>query len=344
MRWIQDEVTALDPDRNSVQTAKSGPQPYDVLILAPGLQMHYEAVEGITRATLGRGNVHSIYDFSSAQKCWTAIRRLAETGGRALFTDTHTKLKCGGAPKKINLLTDAYCRDNGARDRVNIQLFSALDHMFDVPLFRTRLEHIYSERAIPVTMNCRVKAVDVESKRVTFERRKPAAPGSPAPAAPEVFVENFDFLHIVPPMSAPDFVKHSPLAVNPKTGASEDWVPAHPATLVHPRYANVFVAGDVAGLPTSKTGAAIRMQAPVVAANVVATLDGRTPEARYNGYTACPFTTEYGKVLMAEFGYDKKPAPTLPFIDPGREHYPGWLLKRYILKPVYFDLMLQGRA
>ncbi|MDZ4798202.1 MAG: FAD/NAD(P)-binding oxidoreductase [Bryobacteraceae bacterium] len=344
VHWIQDRVTALDPDHNAVETANSGRTQYDVLVLAPGLQMRYEAIEGITRENLGSGNVHSIYDFASAQKCWTAIQRLAETGGRALFTDTWTKLKCGGAPKKINLLTDAYCRRKGVRDRVNIQLFTAIDHLFDVPLFRKRLEEIYVERAIPITMNCRVKAVDVGAKRVTFERRITNGNGPAAATSVETVVEEFDFLHIVPPMSAPDFVKRSPLSVNPKTGVSEDWAPADPATLIHPRYANVFLAGDVAGLPTSKTAAAVRMQAPVVAANVVATLEGRTPGARYNGYTACPFATEYGKVLMAEFGYDKKPTPTLPFVDPGREHYPGWLLKRYVLKPMYFDLMLRGRV
>jgi sulfide:quinone oxidoreductase len=47
---------------------------------------------------------------------------------------------------------------------------------------------------------------------------------------------------------------------------------------------------------------------------------------------------------MAEFRYDKKPAPTLPLLDPGREHRAGWILKRYVLKPMYFEGMLRGRA
>jgi sulfide:quinone oxidoreductase len=132
--------------------------------------------------------------------------------------------------------------------------------------------------------------------------------------------------------------------VNPETGKAEDWVPTDPATLVHPRFGNVCVLGDVAGLPTSKTGAAIRIQAPVAAANLIALMENRKPEARYNGYTACPFLTENGKVLMAEFGYDKKPAPTLPLLDPGREHWPGWVLKRHMLPSMYFELMLRGRV
>lgn len=331
--WLQDRVTALDPDRSSVETTRHGSLSYDFLVLAPGIQMHFEAIGGLRREDLGRGNVHCIYDYASATKCWTAIQRLAETGGRAYFTDTWTKLKCGGAPKKINMLAEDYCRRKGARDRVDIQLFTATDHMFDVSLFRNRLEEIYRERAIPVTMKHRIKEVDTSAKRVTFETGDGGR-----------VTRDFDFLHIVPPMSAPDFVRESRVSVNPSTGKSEDWVPADPATLAHPRYGNVFVAGDAAGIPTSKTAAAIRMQAPVVTANIVAAMEGRKPAARYNGYTACPFATEYGKVLMAEFGYDKKPSPTLPVLDPGHEHRAGWVLKRWILKPMYFDLMLRGRA
>jgi sulfide:quinone oxidoreductase len=342
--WLQDQVTGLDPDRNRVQTARHGALDYDFLVLCPGLEMHYEAIEGIRRDQLGQGNVHSIYDYASAQKCWPAIEKLAQTGGRAYFTDTWTKLKCGGAPKKINLLAEDYCRGAGARGRVDIQLFTAHDHLFEVPVFQKRLQEIYSERGIPVTMNCRIKAVDTAARRVTFERYAQAPKAGETTAAPERFTRDFDFLHIVPPMSAPGFVKDSALAVNPKNGKVEDWVPTDPAKLVHARYHNVFVAGDVAGVPTSKTAAAVRMQAPVVAANLIATMEGREPRERYDGYTACPIVTEYGKVLLAEFDYKKKPRPSLPLLDPGREHRAGWLLKRYALKPLYFDMMLQGRA
>ena len=334
--WMQDRVTALEPDLNRLTTASHGAVNYDFLVLCPGLEMHFEAIDGITREELGKGNVHCIYDYNSAQKCWPAIEQLARAGGRAYFSDTWTKLKCGGAPKKINMMAEDYCRRKGVRDRVDIQLFTATDQLFDVPLFRKRLDAIYSERKIPISWNHRVKSVDTAARRVTFEKR--------SGTTSELITREFDFLHIVPPMSAPRFVKDSPLVVNASTGKPEDWVPADPATLVHARYRNICVAGDVAGIPTSKTAAAIRMQAPVVAANVIALIENRPPQASYNGYTACPFVTEYGKVLMAEFDYDKKPMPSLPLIDPGQEHYAGWWLKRYALRPMYFDLMLRGRV
>lgn len=332
--WMQDRVIELDPDHNRLRTSKNGVLDYDFLVLTPGLQMNFEGIEGLRRETLGQGNVHSIYDFQSSQQCWEAIKKLAVTGGRAYFTDTWTKLKCGGAPKKINMMAEQYCRRQGVRDRVDFQLFTASGQMFDVPMFSRRLEEIYAERRIPVSFHHRIRAVDQQSRTVTFENT----------ATAERVTREFDFLHVVPPMRAPDFVTASAVAVNPKTGKAEDWVPTDPATLVHARYRNICVAGDVAGIPTSKTAAAIRVQAPVVAGNLIALMENRKPELIYNGYTACPFVTEYGKVLMAEFDYNKQPTPTLPFLDPAREHWAGWILKRDLLKPMYFDLMLRGYA
>jgi len=84
------------------------------------------------------------------------------------------------------------------------------------------------------------------------------------------------------------------------------------------------------------------MEAPVAAANLIALMEGKAPKQQYDGYTACPIVTQYGKVLIAEFGYDKKPAPSFPMLDPGREHSAGWYLKVHVLRPLYFDAMLKG--
>ena len=346
VRLMPDSVVSIEAERNRLVTAANGVVEYDYLVLAPGLEMHFDAIKGISLDRLGDGNVHCIYDFKSAQNCWQAIQKLSASGGRAYFTDTWTKLKCGGAPKKINMIAEDYCRLQGTRNKVDFQFYTAVDHLYDVQPFRKRLEEIYIERAIPVTMNHRVKSVDTQARRVTFERHiKVDAPAAGQPATRiETVTRDFDFLHIVPPMSAPQFVIESSLSFDEAAGKNADWVPTDKSTLLHMRFKNVFVAGDVAGIPTSKTSAAIRMQAPVVAANVIATMEGRRPDAIYDGYAACPFVTQYGKVLMAEFDYTKKPRPTLPLLDPGREHRAGWLLKRHVLKPMYFELMLRGLA
>jgi sulfide:quinone oxidoreductase len=124
--------------------------------------------------------------------------------------------------------------------------------------------------------------------------------------------------------------------------APGDWIKVDKETMVHAGFKNIIAFGDAAGLPTSKTGAAIRMQAPIAAANLIALIEQREPTGRYNGYSACPIITEYGKVLMCEFGYDEKLMPTIPWLDPGIERGMWWTLKARGLKPMYYQGMLKG--
>jgi len=128
--------------------------------------------------------------------------------------------------------------------------------------------------------------------------------------------------------------------------------PANPAGYVeidkhsmqHARYANVFALGDAGSSPNSKTGAAIRKQAPVVAANLASVMAGRGPTAQYDGYASCPLTTSRHHMLLAEFDYTMKPKPSFPIINTIKERRDMWYLKRYGLPALYWNLMLRGLA
>ncbi|HSP79839.1 MAG TPA: FAD/NAD(P)-binding oxidoreductase [Myxococcaceae bacterium] len=152
----------------------------------------------------------------------------------------------------------------------------------------------------------------------------------------------YDMLHVTPPQSAPDFIKRSPVAW--QEGPQKGWVKAHKHTLQHPDYPNVFALGDASDLPTSRTGADVRKQAPVLVENLLAVMNGETPRASYDGYASCPLTTAYGKLLLAEFDYDGKPAPSIPLINTLKERGDMWLLKKYGLPRMYWHLMLRGHA
>lgn len=342
IKWIKDAVANVDPVKQSVTTHTNGSFAYDFLVLAPGLQINWEKVEGITHATLGQGNAHSIYDFEGAQKTWAAIQEFSKTGGRGIYTDTYTKHKCGGAPKKICLLTEHYTRKQDTRSKVKLDFYTASKELYDVPYFTPRLEEIYHERNIPINVNVRVKGVDTAAKCVYFEKvetindEKVVSP----------FVEDYDFLHFTPPMSAPDFVREAGLGWTEGKLAAESWVMVDKDTLIHKTYANIISLGDVAGIPTSKTSAAVRVQVPVAAKNLIALMEGKEPTEKYNGYAACPIITEYGKVLLCEFDYDKKPQISFPFsmLDMSKEQWAGWMLKVHVLKPMYFYGMLNGWA
>ncbi|MDH6356808.1 FAD/NAD(P)-binding oxidoreductase [Parabacteroides sp. PF5-9] len=342
VKWIKDTVKALDPAANKVVTSDNTIVPYDFLVLTPGLQINWHKVEGIDYNRLGEGNAHCIYDFEGAQKTWKAIQAFSETGGQGLYTDTYTKHKCGGAPKKICLLTEDYTRKQKTREKVSLDFFTASKQLYDVPYYTPRLLEIYEERNVPIHLNVRLKGVDTLAKRAYFEKRE--TKGDELIIEP--FSREYDFLHFTPPMSAPDFVFESGLSWQEGSLAIDGWVMVDKETLVHPTYSNIISLGDVAGVPTSKTSAAIRMQVPVAAKNLIALMEGKAPQEKYNGYAACPIVTDYGHVILCEFDYNKEPDTSFPFqiLDTSKEQWLAWLLKVYILKPMYFYGMLRGRA
>jgi sulfide:quinone oxidoreductase len=152
----------------------------------------------------------------------------------------------------------------------------------------------------------------------------------------------FDMLHVAPPQSAPDFIKSSPLSVQ---GDPQGWVDVHGGTLQHNKYKNIFSLGDVASIGDTKTGAAVREQAPVLVHNLLTAIEQKSfahsPE--YNGYTACPVTTGYGRLMLAEFNHENKLIPTFP-LDPTKERYSMWLLIRYGMPWLYWNRILKGKA
>lgn len=342
VKWLKDSVLAVDPVGNQVRTAQNGKIPYDFLVLTPGLQCNWEKVEGITQKTLGQGNAHSIYDFEGAQKTWKAIQEFAQKGGKGIYTDTYTKHKCGGAPKKICLLTEHYARKQGTREKLDFHYYTASKELYDVPYFTPRLIEIYKERNVPYEVNVRVKGIDTQAKKVYMNRIE--TKGEEKIVTP--IVEDYEFLHFVPPMSAPDFVREAGLGWTEGKLAADAWVMVDKDTLVHKTYPNIVSLGDVAGIPTSKTSAAIRKQVPIAAKNLISLMEGKEPTEKYNGYAACPIVTDYGHVLLCEFDYEKKPDISFPFslIDTSKEQWLAWLLKVYILKPLYFYGMLNGLA
>ncbi len=341
-KWVKDNVSAVDPVRQVVTTTQHGDVNYDFLVLTPGLQTNWDEVEGFSYDRLGEGNIHCIYDFEGAKKTWNAMQAYTRIGGRGIFMDTYTKHKCGGAPKKICLLTEDYAREHKTRELLTMDFYTAAGQLYDVPYFTPRLEAIFAERNIPVHTRVKLKGVDPSAKVAYMEKTE--TKGEEKIVTP--FTESFDFLHFTPPMSAPDFVREAGLGWTEGDLAREAWVMVDKETLVHKTYPNIVSLGDVAGIPTSKTSAAVRMQVPVGAKNLISLMEGKEPVEKYDGYAACPIVTDYGHVLLCEFDYNKEPKSSFPFtlLDTSKEQWLAWLLKVYILKPLYFQGMLKGRA
>jgi len=322
--WIQDAVTAFDPEAGTITTRDGRTIGYEYLVVAPGIQINWDRIRGLKDA-LGSGGVCSNYSYEHVEYTWETIHGFR--GGTAIFTQPAGAVKCGGAPQKIMYLADEAFRKSGVRDRSTILFASAGARIFAVEKYARELERVVARKGIETRFRHNLVEIRPDAKQAVFEHLDTG----------EEVVLNYDMMHVTPPMGAPDFVAQSPLA------NGDGWVDVDQYTLQHNRFSNVFGLGDASSLPTSKTGAAIRKQAPVVVANLLADMDGQPLAACYDGYTSCPVVTGYNSLVLAEFNYDKQPEETFSF-NQARERFSMLMLKKYGLPAMYWHGMLKGRV
>ena len=326
--WIQSAVTSFDPESNSILTADGQEIGYDVLIVCPGIKLDWEAIAGLPEA-LGKNGVTSNYRFDLAPYTYRLVKEM--TGGRALFTQPPMPIKCAGAPQKAMYLSYSKWEREGVLGNIDVQFHNTGAVLFGVSEYVPALMEYVERYNAHLNFESRLVAVDGERKIATFEQKH----GDDVKRVEEAF----DMIHVVPPQVAPDFVSNSVLA------AESGFIDVDQATLRHVKYANIFGLGDASSAPNAKTMAAARKQAPVVAVNALAALEGKPPVADYDGYGSCPLTVERGKIILAEFGYGGKLLPSFPnwLIDGTRPSRLSWLLKDTILPPIYWHGMLKGR-
>ncbi|WP_412507217.1 TIGR01244 family sulfur transferase [Roseovarius sp. SYSU LYC5161] len=329
VHWLKSAVAAFEPKDNAVVLDGCRVVKYDRLIVAPGLKLDWGAVDGLVE-TLGKNGVTSNYRYDLAPYTWELVKGLKQ--GRAIFTQPHMPIKCAGAPQKAMYLSANNWEEMGVLDKIDIEFMNAGGVLFGVKDYVPALESYVERYGANLNFHHNLIAVDGPAKKATFKVTAPDEEDR------EVTVD-FDMMHVTPPQTAPDFIRVSPLA------DSAGWVDVDQATLRHKEFDNIWALGDVMNAPNAKTAAAARMQAPVVADNLVADIDGRGPQLQYNGYGSCPLTVEKGKIVLAEFGYGGTLLPSFPkwLINGEKPSRLAWLLKEQVLPPVYWRAMLRGR-
>ena len=348
--WIKDRALELLPDENTVKCEVHGRMTYDYLVVATGLVMDLDGIEGL-REALQTPEVCSNY--IDAEKTWKVLQ--AFKGGNAVFTQPATPIKCGGGPQKIMYLAEEYFVKSGVRKKTEIIYGTPGSVIFGVKPFKETMEAVIRKKNIHLKTFYNPVKIDSVKKEIHFRYMKQEPGGCTLNEDSNqireqlqgemTFVIPYDMLHLAPPQKAPGFVANSPLAH--QEGPSKGWMDVNIHTMQHTRYKNVFGLGDVAALPTAKTGAAVRKQAPVVTANILQLMANNTlSDASYEGYSSCPLVTGYGKMVLAEFKYDnvRDSDPLISkFIDTSKEQWSMWLLKKYGLPWLYWNRMMKGK-
>ncbi len=322
--WIQQMVSGFKPEENKVSLADGTDIQYDYLITVPGIQVNWGEIKGL-KENLGKNGVCSNYSFESAPYTWECIQQTR--GGKAIFTNPHTPIKCGGAPQKIMYLAADYFRKN--KINVQVEFWSGGTRVFGVEKYENTLKKVINRYGINTQFFVKLVEIDGAAKIAKFL-------GIGELNKDQVYEVAFDMIHVTPPQSAPDFIKSSPLA------NVAGWIDVDKHTLQHNTYKNIFACGDAANLPVSRTGAAIRKQVPVLVDNLQAVMKGKEMNAFYNGYSSCPIITGYDKLVLAEFDYQNQPTETFP-VDQSKERWSMYQMKKYLLPYLYWNQILPGK-
>ena len=349
--WIKDEVATFDADNNRVITRSGEEVKYDILVVAAGIEYHYEAIDGLTKEDIGKNGITSVYlnDLEKgtavgATATWDWFNELKEASKikkqKVIYTQPNTPIKCGGAPQKMLHLSADYLRQDGLS--ADYQFVTSKAKLFSLPKIDKALHEVQATYdTITNKFQHHLKSIDVQAKKATFIHAYDVTEIDEDFGTEEIIskadtvVLDYDFIHVVPPMSPVDAVVNSSLA------SSSGWLDVDKHTLQHKKYKNVFGIGDVCGIPMGKTGGSARHHGPILTQNIIDYMGKKELSESFDGYTVCPIKTQYGKIIMAEFNY-KGPAPTLPLAFE-KPRWFWWAFDLYMLKPMYQHLMLTGR-
>jgi len=326
--WIHDAATGIDAAGHSVSLASGDSVTYDKLVVAPGIKLNWDGIPGLAEG-MGHDGMSSNYDYYLAPRTWENIQRT--TSGTAVFHMPMGPIKCAGAPQKIAYLAADYWREKGVLDRIRKVLVLPTPGMFGVKVWSDVLVQVAARYGFEVMFTTVVDQIDPQAHTMNLRNMESGATST----------LNYDFAHMVPPQSAPDFVAQSSLA-DPESPFG--YLAVDKFSLQSTIDPDVFGLGDATNTPNSKTGAAIRKQAPVLVENLVASLRGGVGAGRYDGYASCPITTSRKQLLLCEFDYDLNMKPSLKGVDQTKEITDYNRFKKNGLPRLYWDFMLKGRA
>lgn len=323
VKWVKSKVQEINPNSNTVQTDDGKEISYEYLIIALGLQLHFEKIKGLPEG-FEHPKIGSNYSVATVGKTWKALNDFK--AGNAVFSFPNTPVKCAGAPQKIMYLSDAYLRKTGKRNKAKVIYNTSLPVLFGVKKYADALWNIVEQRDLQVNLRQNLIEVRADKQEAVFENLD--KPG-------ETTVFEYEMLHVTPPMGPNPTVKNSPLC------DEGGWLDLDKETLQHKKYPNVFGIGDCTNLPTAKTAAAVAAQSAVLSRTISRILKNQKPDKIYDGYTSCPLVTSYKSVILAEFDYNGQPLETFP-INQAKERRIMYHMKADVMPHLYWHGLLRG--
>lgn len=307
VEMVIDRAVRVDPLQHAVALGRGGTLTYDYLVLATGSRLAREEIPGLVEGA------HDFYSLEGAIRLREALRSFS--GGHIVMGVAGIPYKCPPAPVEFVFMLEEYLRKRGIRDKSTITLASPLNRAFTIEATSKVVQPILEQRGIELATFFNVEAVFPAKKVVTSIEGEELT---------------YDLLILVPPHRGAQVIEDSGL------GDERGWVPVSRATLQHEKFDSIFAIGDATNLPISKSGSTAHFEAPVVASQIAARLNGHAPKENYGGRVMCFLETGHRQATTIRFDYDHPPVSPKPS--------PLWHYAKWAFNRVYWLTVPQGRV
>jgi len=323
--FVIGDVDRVEAAANTVVLTDGRTFDYDYLVIASGTTPRPDQTPGMLDAEW-RKSIFDFYTLDGSEALAEALKSFDH--GRLVVHITDMPIKCPVAPLEFTFLADAWLRERGLRDRVEIVYVTPLPGAFTKPICSTALQYLLDERKIALETDYMVEHIDVEKKMlVSYDEREVP----------------FDLLVTVPLNMGADFVARSGL------GNDLNFVPVDKNTLQSKANPNIFAIGDASDIPASKAGSVAHFAVEIFTDNFLELIAGKPMTGWFDGHANCFIESGNGKALLIDFNYDTEPLAgkyPLPLVGPmsllketKANHY-GKMAFRWI----YWNVLLPGRS
>jgi len=253
---VASAAAKIDPHARSIGLANGWALGYDRLVLAPGIDLRFDALPGYDEAAATR----MPHAWKAGEQTLLLRKQLEamEDGGVVVLAAPAAPLRCPPAPYERASLIAHYLKNKKPRSKILI--LDAKDGFSQQKLFEAAWNELYPgmiER-IGLSQGGRVTSVDPATNAIVTDFGNYTAAVA----------------NVIPPQKAGRIAEIAGAADN--TG----WCPIDPVTFASPLVPNVHVIGDACiagGIP--KSASAATAQGKACAAVIVNLLSGNSPEA-----------------------------------------------------------------
>ncbi|HRG83635.1 MAG TPA: FAD/NAD(P)-binding oxidoreductase, partial [Chitinophagaceae bacterium] len=165
VKWIHQKAASFQPEENTVTLDNQEKVNYQYLVVAPGIQLNWNEIKGL-KETLGKNGVCSNYSVDNVPYTWETLKNFK--GGKALFTNPNTPVKCGGAPHKIMWLAADYFKKHDLFDKTEIQYWSGGTRLFGVDKYEKTLKKVAERDKVQMNFYTKLVEIDGPNKKAKF--------------------------------------------------------------------------------------------------------------------------------------------------------------------------------